>query len=452
MEQLFLYEWQWKKLPPDFDSIGLKTYLSKVWESRNVFFQEEEGEQTEEEESDLKRYKQGFIRFDGGFISAKNYVGFIQYNGVGINIFPKVFAKTFPDPFEHIHNITSNLLHWLKYSTRIRFPFSEVSYEQQHFDHLLEPFIFIFAEYTNRLLEKLPYQCFEEITEPTSYLKGRLATNRYISESLVTGNFQHIISTYDSFEFNNRFNQIIKFVANLLAKNTSNDYSLERLQNILFMLDEVEDVICSDLDCDKIHFNRIYDEWNTILNMCRMFLANQSFKSQDLKKPNFCFLVPMELVYEEYVAGILEKYSNKNIQRQPSYKYLTDENLFRLKPDIIYDDRIIIDTKYKILDLEDFQNKFHISQTDLYQMVSYAVRYNKKEIILVYPDDNLMNNNPPVQFFKEFKIKDDLSNQTISIKIKIIDISSREDFDLATLICDDKNKSVHPLASAPTYK
>lgn len=431
MEQVYLYEWQWKKLPTGTDSEGLKKYLSEVWESRNAVYEVDGEENTEEDESDLQRYKQGFLRFDDKYISAKNYVGFVQFNGIGINILPKVYAKSIPDPSEHIAYVTSNLLHWLKYSNRIRFPFSEVSFEEQQFDHLLEPFIFIFAEYANRLLEKLPYQRFEEVTESTAFVKGRLAIKDYIKESLITGNFQQIISTYELFQFDNKFNQIIKYVSRILINNSSSTYSRERLQNILFMLDEVEDKVFIKTDCDTIHFSKIYNEWNTILNMSRMFLANNSFKSQNIKQANFCFFVPMELLYEEYVAGVLQKFGGKPIHIQPRYKNLTEEGVFNLKPDIIYDNTFIIDTKYKLLDEFSDDRKYGISQSDLYQMLAYAIRYKKKQIVLIYPDDSGDFKEGPVKLVKEFTIKDEFSNENITIQIIMIDVVSKRDLEIA---------------------
>jgi 5-methylcytosine-specific restriction enzyme subunit McrC len=182
MEQIYLYEWQWEKLPSSVNPEELKQYLSVVWENRNDFFLEDKVEVTEEDESDLEEFKQGFLRFNDKRISAKNYVGFIQYNGIGINVFPKVFAKEITHPAERTEEITFYLLNWLKYSSRIKFPFSEVNFDYQKFDGVLEPFIFIFAEYTNRLIEVLPYQQFEEITEPTAFVKGRLAVKEYIKE------------------------------------------------------------------------------------------------------------------------------------------------------------------------------------------------------------------------------------------------------------------------------
>lgn len=421
MNQLYLYEWEWKKLPDGINAKEFIHYLSDIWQSRKYLFnQYNNDEQTEEEESDIKRFKQGFLRFDGDYISAKNYIGFIQYNGVAINVLPKVFARTYPQPSSNMQDITSSLLNWLRYSTKIRFPFSEVSFEQQRFDHLLEPFIFIFAEYTNRLLEKLPYQCFEEVIEQTAFLKGRLATRQYINESLVTGNSQNIVSNYEVFEFNNRFNQVIKSVVRLLINHTANDFSYRKLQNIIFMLDNVDDKFCTEKDCDRVHFSRIYDDWNVVLNMCRMFLTGQSFKNQYEGKSNFCFLVPMELIFEEYVAGILDTYSGQKIIRQSRAKYLTNENVFQVKPDIILDNSIIIDTKYKILDKYSGDGKLGVSQNDLYQMLAYAIRHGINKIKLIYPDDS-----PGLKCLhrlKQFTIEDELTKQRVFIEISTIDI------------------------------
>ena len=423
MKEIFLYEWEWTKLPEGINPRELQAYLAEVWASKNLLYnQEDEVEETEEDISDLKRYKQGFLRFDGNFISAKNYVGFIQYDGYAINILPKVFKNSFPNPVEYIETITSNLLHWLKFSKRIQFPFSEVSYEEQKFNDFLEPFIYIFSAYTNRLLESLPYQRFEEVTETTTFLKGRLAIKDYIKESLSTGNFQRIISTYDTFQFDNKFNRIIKCVSKLLLQNTNNDYSIERLQNILFILDEVEDGLYTSNDCDTIEFNKIYSEWNSILNMSRMFLANQAFKNQQLQKPNFCFLVPMELIFEEYIAGILEVYGTKKILTQGAggRKYLTEEKLFMLKPDIIYPGSMILDTKYKLLAEEDDTNKYNIAQSDLYQMLAYAVRYKIKKICLMYPYFESIETITKTKNLKTYYIKEEFSDTTVQITIMMV--------------------------------
>jgi len=47
--------------------------------------------------------------------------------------------------------------------------------------------------------------------------------------------------------------------------------------------------------------------------------------------------------------------------------------------------QLIIDTKYKLRDRESTNAKQGISQSDLYQMISYALRRETDQVILLYP-------------------------------------------------------------------
>jgi 5-methylcytosine-specific restriction endonuclease McrBC regulatory subunit McrC len=62
------------------------------------------------------------------------------------------------------------------------------------------------------------------------------------------------------------------------------------------------------------------------------------------------------------------------------------KSLFLLKPDLILfskDRKLIIDTKYKILDPDD--ERLSVSQSDLYQMLAYSLKHNCSNIVLLYP-------------------------------------------------------------------
>ena len=80
-----------------------------------------------------------------------------------------------------------------------------------------------------------------------------------------------------------------------------------------------------------------------------------------------------------------------------------------LKPDLILDlgfKKVIADTKYKLVYSNDSDPKCGISQSDLYQMVSYAIRFSINEVKLLYPA-NIANT-----FLGDFniKIKDTLAD------------------------------------------
>lgn len=94
----------------------------------------------------------------------------------------------------------------------------------------------------------------------------------------------------------------------------------------------------------------------------------------------------MNRLFEEFIARELKTKAWQHcykLRTQGPTKHLelnetSDEKAFLLKPEITLLDeqsevRAVLDTKWKLLDAVD--NKKNISQSDLYQMISYAVRY-----------------------------------------------------------------------------
>ena len=57
--------------------------------------------------------------------------------------------------------------------------------------------------------------------------------------------------------------------------------------------------------------------------------------------------------------------------------------MFTLKPDIVVDNDIVIDTKWKKLKPE--ETTAGVEQNDVYQMLAYGRAYNAKRHVLVYP-------------------------------------------------------------------
>ncbi len=147
----------------------------------------------------------------------------------------------------------------------------------------------------------------------------------------------------------------------------------------------------------------------------------------------FAFLLPMEKIFEEFVVGFLDE-NRKDLdiiaQKQDQYLASTnDANVFQLIPDIYIQNKAdhtkntIVDTKYKILN-QNIDLKKGVSQSDMYQVVSYAIRYEVSNIILLYPtsinnhedSSNLNNSGIPEACFT---VKDELSNIKKEIHINV---------------------------------
>lgn len=110
----------------------------------------------------------------------------------------------------------------------------------------------------------------------------------------------------------------------------------------------------------------------------------------DFLRNLFAFLLPMEYLFEDFIFGFIEKeVDGVKATSQASAVHLDEDKTFQLKPDLILEteaQKIIADTKYKIVYSEDEDPKKGISQSDLYQMLSYAVRHKINNVALLYPD------------------------------------------------------------------
>ncbi len=379
-----LFEYQNKEILPE-SFHGLDEFLDDIWNNR-----EKSSYYASPEENKIEN--QQFIQFlhKSGEIKSNKYVGVIHFNGKRINLLPKIFFDAEKDySIAETNQMQNHILWWLSYCRKIRFPNYQASLGSMQSD-FFEVLIYLFSKYTRELLGSSIYQQYQEINKELSFIKGRLNTNKYITENLSSGRWHKLNCSYDAFVLDNEFNRIIKFVTNLLFNVTINPDSKKNLREILFILDEVTDQRATAEQCSRVTFNPMFGEFETVRDYCKLFLSSSvSFDyKNDLKL--FAFLLPMEYVFEDFIFGFIDKeLESISAQAQRSDTHLDENKTFKLKPDLFIktpERSLIADTKYKIVYSDEKDPKNGISQTDLYQMVAYAIRFNINEIVLFYPN------------------------------------------------------------------
>ncbi len=363
---------------------GFVNYLSGVWQNRNRYVESSE-ELTEEEEQEERIQRQRFFDFTiDGKISARNYVGVVQYDGIRVEVYPKIFAD---DEAENTKLWQLNMLYWLSYCRKVKFPFSFADVSKLQFDDFLELLIYIFANFTEDVISNQPFQAYQTVGEETPFLKGRISFEEYTKNNLTTGKWQNFFCNHEPFVYDNLFNRLVKYVTKRLLAVSENYLNQERLNEILFILNDVSDIPCSANDCDKVKLNPLFAEHKHILDLCRLYLSNQVIDLEDEDSNNFCFLLPMEYIFEDFIFGFVsDKWPALNIRSQ-STDYLAlskGSSVFQIRNDIYIPDKLIIDTKYKIRSNNDGL-KAGVAQSDLYQMISYALRRNCSNVLLLYP-------------------------------------------------------------------
>lgn len=394
---------------------SLDTFLDEIWQKRDVVvydFWNTDNHNVKTPQQFIQ-----FIRKNNTFRSTK-YVGVIQYNGQVINLLPKIFdnGNTAAYTKTEIENIQRHILWWLSYCGKYKFPKSRTQFNSVKTD-FLEILIHLFANFTQDTLNKSIYQGYQEIENNIPYMKGRLNVNKYVNNNLVNGNLHKLCCTYDSFEIDNLFNRIIKYVTKLLLVYTSSKDNKKLLQNILFLLEEVSDIKVTIHDCHKVRLNSLFKENYTILDYCKLFLSNSTVLSYKDELDVFAFLIPMEYVFEDFIYGFIKKeLTDIKIKAQQGTTKLTTDGAFQLRPDLVIylnDKNIIADTKYKkIYPTLSNDKKKGISESDMYQMLAYAVRNKVDEIKLLYPstvldsdEEETINFNIIDEFATETRVK-----------------------------------------------
>ena len=105
---LNLFEYQNKiTINDDFD--GLESFLDEIWAKRekNSFYSENSGNKIE---------SQRFIQFihKSNELKSNKYVGVIHFNGIKINLLPKIFFDSSKEyKTEEVNQIQNHILWWL---------------------------------------------------------------------------------------------------------------------------------------------------------------------------------------------------------------------------------------------------------------------------------------------------------------------------------------------------
>lgn len=374
----------------------------------------EKAERFYKELEDFAKNNESLLGFKNkNTLKAKNYVGIIQTKSGVLEILPKCTNldsyKKEDSSSNHdkeklkrcyeLDNISKNndfyeqdfkfnpknlLINMLKTLKNSPFKKSQISSLQSSTMSLFEVFITMFLDEFDSVYKKGLMRSYLSYEENRAFLKGKLLFNEHIKQNLI--HKERFFTSSDEFVLDIAPNRLIKSTLNFLKSKTS--LNKFRLTKAMQMLDEVE--FSKNYEKDfSYKISRHFDYYENLLLWCKVFLKNESFMPYHGKNEAFALLFPMEKIFEDYVAYMLKKVNPaQDIKVQNNGKYLiskNDENCFMLKPDLYIENKMILDTKWKIPNDSEDEKKQDIEQSDLYQMFAYACKFKIYDIKLVYP-------------------------------------------------------------------
>ncbi len=354
----------------------LEAFLNDIWKKSKL---------NDKSNNDTSK-KQQFISFEAdNHIKSKNYVGVISFNDEKMYLLPKVFYDKNKDNSAYkIKDINDHILWWLSYSKSFKFRAVPSMLGGRH-DDFLEVLIYLFAKDTKEVFQNQLYLNYNETAEELSYVKGRIDMSAYIKNNLARARWHKISCIHEPFTLDNKFNQIVKYVAKNLYHTSKDSDNKKLLTDILDTLHDVSDTYPTAEDCRRIQFNIYHEALESVRDYCQLFLDNSISCLYNENFKVFAFLLPMERIYEDFLRGFIEEKLNDiiTIESSSGVKHIDKNKKYPITPDMILllnGNRILADAKYKLLEEGEKPPR-----SDIYQIISYATRLGIKNSVLLFP-------------------------------------------------------------------
>jgi 5-methylcytosine-specific restriction enzyme subunit McrC len=325
----------------------------------------------------------------------RSSVKFAQFCGVialgddTLEILPKIYGRE-----QDAGEARRVLMHMLFTTRRMKLhrgAFSAIGLQERH---LLDVFIRQFCEELFEQLRHGMIRRYVDRADNLTVLRGKLNIDRHLRLNATSA--QRLYCEFDELVEDNTYNQVIKYVVSRLLPISRSGTTKRALTELLHRFDDVTSRTVSLSEVERIQTDRTMSRYKATFEYCRWFLSNQNPDVSAGRNRYLSLLFDMNRLFEEFVAQKLRPYAwacgyrlrVQGPQHRLALHDKTGEEVFTMKPDITLTDAdgrlvAIMDTKWKQID--EGERKLGVSQSDLYQMVSYGLRYGCSEIFLLYP-------------------------------------------------------------------
>jgi 5-methylcytosine-specific restriction enzyme subunit McrC len=315
-------------------------------------------------------------------ITATSWVGVIQLEGAVINIRPK-FDPDFRGLLLMLEYARGNNHFTMAKDTTFRKGV-----------HLLEIIVELLCREIDALLKLGIFKEYIHLEEALSVLRGRPDLRRQLTDNYLSP--IKIACCFDELSTDVLENRVIRAALETARRLRLPKRLALRVQYQLGVFNELCGAHRGDFPC--FTYNRLNEHYRHAHELCRLLLETSG--TGDLffreEKGFFTLLIDMNLLFERFVARLIENYlpSGWSLKAQ----YVKSDAITRedggsyreIRPDLLLvapdGSKRIIDTKYKLY------NRVRIETADLFQLAFYAQAFLAKDekgfyrACLIYPD------------------------------------------------------------------
>ncbi len=309
-------------------------------------------------------------------LQAGQVVGVLSVPGANLEILPKING-------EGDGSVRQSLTRMLAIALGLPLVEHDSSWMGTQRESLLETIVGIFVD---RLLvavrRGLPLR-YQTLEEDLPVLKGKLDIRRQLLRHYTRAN--RLACSYDELSMDTPLNRVLSTAVRRLSRQTRNAANSRKLAELSARFEQVGESV--DPLREPVVLDRTNVSFHRLHALARLFLAGNWQSTIIGRSEGFALLFAMNDLFELYVGRSLQIVlgpQSVRLQRRDRYALeACNRGIFRLQPDIVVNENIVIDTKWKRLLPE--ESKLGVRESDVYQMLAYARAYRAKHLVLLYP-------------------------------------------------------------------
>ena len=313
-------------------------------------------------------------------IKARHYVGVIKYKNFQLQILPKLIAENEANKDKEKEQILKNLVFMLSYTRKLDIKTADSVNLSKTQNPFLEVLIREFALSLFDALKRLTPKNYIREEDNLNYLKGKIKFSENIRFNCV--NKAKFYCEYDEFSENNILNQLFLYVATCLYEISKNSENKRVLKLITDYFSDIKTRKFDKYDCNKIRLTRNQKLFEKPFNLAKMFVENSSVDLSKNRIENISLVWDMNKLFEEFIYQIIRTMNGVTVSAQSKKRLLQlgSKSYRDSLVDIMVNNKIVLDTKYKR-----FEGLDDVANADIFQVSTYCMLHDKKHAILLYP-------------------------------------------------------------------
>lgn len=352
------------------------------------------------------------VRLRRTHLQATQFVGVIQAGEVTLQILPKIDFDPVGDadaqgdsrPFQAaVQSATRNLLHLLAYTQDLQVKEQDIAPLLRVRSNWFELLTRLLAMELQRQMKQGLQRAYVSFEDTLPVMRGRWQLDRQLTRRPHVRHRFDVV--YDEFSPDTMLNRIFRCAVERLLFFSQEPGNRRLLRSVSRWLVDVERLGEIPQAClEAVHFTRLNQRFQPAFNLARLFLENQAFQLTAGQDRTFAFVFDMNRLFEEFVYRFITRHRRRILgngwgearlryQARGRPIYLAErlpagKAVFRLAPDILLTRPsgravLVLDTKYKELAYD--QQRLGIAESDMYQMLAYAVALDCPRTLLLYP-------------------------------------------------------------------